>query len=878
MPRSLGRYRLISELGAGGMGVVHRAHDTALDREVAVKVLPPELAAHPDRRARFEREARAVARLNHPNIMQVYDVGEDDGTAFAVVELIDGDTLRQLLTRRRLAWDEAVAIALQVSQALAAAHAAGIVHRDLKPENVMVDDAGRVKVLDFGLAHLIGSAGAVDEAAETEAAELTRTGMMLGTAGYMSPEQVKGEPCDPRTDVFALGCLLYELLTGRRAFTGATPAETSGAVLRDRPPLPSTIAPEIPPALDRIVERCLAKRQTDRFSTGHDVALALEAVSGTGASRVTTGEHLSAPQRRTWRPARLIAISLAVATGLAAVVVLLLRASLPGATHSVPEEGTQTESALNPTLVVAMPFENQTGHDDLEPLGRMAADWITQGLARFEEMEVVPTLDVLGIARTSDGPLRTRDIAAATEAEVVVTGAYYLVGDALHFQTSVVDAADGELIYTDETVSALDKPMEAIRDLQGMVVGAIATRAGSLDTDSWRAMTPPNAAAYREFVAGLEAFAVDYPQAITHFDRALSLDPDFLAAGLWKASALGNEGQAAAAYETIQDLDAKRDRMTPFERRWVASAKARLEGRYEDAAAQLREQLRHAPRSTTNRYLLGLTLRRINRPREADEVFAGFSRLPPAGSDASHPACAWPFFQWAQAKHMMHRYQEELELASRTLDACGDHQGIGLMRLRALAGLNQTSELEAVLDELMRSPVGLHSGGRLLRVVAAELRAHGHRALGDEMAARAVRWERDNGDDAEDLAWSLRLAGEIEAAQRILQDLLGGQTDEDIDIRLLGLLGVTAARIGDRTEAKAVADRLAGLDRPFVFGRNTYWRAAIAAWLGEPKNATRLLREAFDQGQAYGVWLHRDPDLEPLWSNPGFQHLLEPKG
>ena len=235
----LGPYEILAPLGAGGMGEVYRARDTRLHRDVAVKVLPDRFAGSEDALSRFEREARAVAALSHPGILSLFDFGTSDGILYAVAELLDGHTLRERLTQERLPPRKAVEIGAAVAEGLAAAHAAGIVHRDLKPENVFLTSDGRVKILDFGLARVESPAGEsaqVTSAPTTPAA--TEPGLVMGTAGYISPEQVRGQPADARSDIFAFGAVLYEMLTGERAFARATTGESLAAVLRDQPPSP----------------------------------------------------------------------------------------------------------------------------------------------------------------------------------------------------------------------------------------------------------------------------------------------------------------------------------------------------------------------------------------------------------------------------------------------------------------------------------------------------------------------------------------------------------------------------------------------------------------------------------------------------------------
>ena len=277
----LGPYRVDALLGAGGMGEVYKAHDTRLKRDVAIKVLPARVLADPDRLARFEREAHAAAALNHPNICVVFDIGMHDGAPFIVSELLDGETLRQVCADGPLGARRAVEYAVPIARGLAAAHAKGIVHRDLKPENVFVTAEGRVKILDFGLAKLI--TGLTDETHVATAHPLTEVGIVVGTIGYMSPEQVRGLPADSRSDIFSFGTVLFEMLAGHRPFRGDTTADTSSAILREDPPHAD---PEtgVPPPLERIVRRCLEKAPPNRFQSADDLAFALEAVTLTSAA------------------------------------------------------------------------------------------------------------------------------------------------------------------------------------------------------------------------------------------------------------------------------------------------------------------------------------------------------------------------------------------------------------------------------------------------------------------------------------------------------------------------------------------------------------------------------------------------------------------
>jgi serine/threonine protein kinase len=285
---ALGPYVVVAPLGAGGMGEVYRARDSRLGRDVAIKVLPDTVAADPERLRRFENEARAAAALSHPNVLAVYDVNVS-GTPCVVFELLEGETLRARLASGDLSPAQALDVACQVGRGLAAAHDKGIVHRDLKPDNVFLTRDARVKILDFGLAR-IREPLAGDALSGAQTLEQTEPGTLMGTRAYMAPEQVRGQAADHRSDIFALGILLYEMLSGQRAFHRPSPAETSAAILRDDPP-PFPAGRVLPQGIERLLRRCLSKRPEDRFHSALDFVFALEALapqSGPAASAPAT--------------------------------------------------------------------------------------------------------------------------------------------------------------------------------------------------------------------------------------------------------------------------------------------------------------------------------------------------------------------------------------------------------------------------------------------------------------------------------------------------------------------------------------------------------------------------------------------------------------
>jgi eukaryotic-like serine/threonine-protein kinase len=392
--RRLGPYEILGPLGRGGMGEVYRARDLRLDREVAVKVVPEPLARDPGRLARFEREARAVAALAHPNILVLYDVGHEQGIPFAVTELLEGTNLRGRMTGPPVPWREVLDIGAAVADGLAAAHVKGIVHRDLKPENLFLTADRRVKILDFGLARV--DPLPTDAEAETGAYDPARTGpgAILGTPGYMSPEQVRGLPADGRADLFALGCVLFELLAGRRPFQGATPADTAAAILnQDPPPLA-----DVPAAVGRVVMQCLAKDPADRFSSAADLAGALRALLGGSDVEPTSAR----PARRRRAAARSVAV---------------------------------------------LPLANATADPEADYL----ADGITEGV--IDRLARLPGLRVMArstVFRYKGRPADAQEVGRALKVRAVLTGRLVRRSDRLAIRVELVAVRDGTQLWGEE--------------------------------------------------------------------------------------------------------------------------------------------------------------------------------------------------------------------------------------------------------------------------------------------------------------------------------------------------------------------------------------------------------------------------------------------
>ena len=428
--QQIGHYQILAPLGAGGMGEVFRAKDSRLDREVAVKVLPSQFASDPDRKARFEREAKAVAALSHPNILSIHDYGIEQGISFAVTELLEGETLRSRIAAGPQPWRRAVEIGIALSEGLAAAHAKGIVHRDLKPENIFLTVDGRIKILDFGLARVdLKNTAMTDTTPYTPAK--TDPGAVMGTAGYMSPEQVRGQTVDGRSDLFALGCVLFELLSGRRAFARETGAETMTAILHDEPPELAGSGRAVPLEVDRTIRHCLEKNPEARFHSAHDLAFALRAIMA------DSGPHEMAvePAPR-WR-----AIALLV-TG--AVLSLLLLALF--VKFLITSTGGQSGAASGPRIesLAVLPFENQSGDQYTGFLSDAVFENLINSLSEVRGLTVRPSTTV---AKYKAQPYEITALGDELKVQAVLTGKVLQYEDDLTISVALIDAQQNSHLW-----------------------------------------------------------------------------------------------------------------------------------------------------------------------------------------------------------------------------------------------------------------------------------------------------------------------------------------------------------------------------------------------------------------------------------------------
>jgi serine/threonine-protein kinase len=505
----LGPYEVIAPLGAGGMGEVYRARDTRLGREVAIKVLPERLAESPEALARFEREARVVASLSHPNILALHDFGQADGLVYAVTELLEGDTLRQRIVRERLAWRRAVEIAKAVAEGLAAAHSRGIVHRDIKPENIFVTSDGLVKILDFGLARP-PVAGSEDQTSTPTKSMQTAAGTVLGTVGYMSPEQVSGEPTEARSDIFSLGCVLYEMLTGRRAFGGASPGQTMAAILRDHPPEIADSGTRVPEGLDRIVTRCLEKSPDERFQSARDLAFALTEVSG-GSAAIPALPKLRAVRR----PRRWWAVWVAAAVLLASL--FLSRGRL------LPSSGKIDSLAV-------LPLRNLTGDPGQDYFAEGMTEALINDLAKISALRVPSRTSVMRYKGTT---MSAPEIAKELGVDALVEGSVARSGSQVRISAQLIEAAKDKHLWAD----SFERELKDVLALQGEVARAIAREVRVKLTPEEKgglaAARPVDPEAYEAYLQGryywYRRTPADAIKSRDFFQKAVDEDPNYAA-------------------------------------------------------------------------------------------------------------------------------------------------------------------------------------------------------------------------------------------------------------------------------------------------------------------------------------------------------------
>jgi serine/threonine protein kinase/tetratricopeptide (TPR) repeat protein len=851
------------------MGEVYRARDLKLDRDVAIKVLPVSVAGDPDTLARFEREAKAVAALSHPNILAIHDFGTHDGIAYAVMELLEGDTLREKLEAGPITQKQAVGYALQIAKGLSAAHDKGIVHRDLKPENLFVTKGGHLKILDFGLAKRAEAVAPGQETSAPTGSAHTEPGTVMGTVGYMSPEQVRGLPVDHRSDIFSFGTILYELLSGKKAFKRDTAIETMTAILKEEPPELSEPGRNISPALDHIVRHCLEKDRDNRFHSAHDIAFALSeeslptARSGAQLARTPIGKGKV-----------LIAAAAIVLLAIAGIFLLRRNQSGKGEAGSLKR-------------VAVLPFEN---------LGSPEDDYFADGIADAVRGKLTSLPGVEVIARASSTPYKRttktpEQIARELQVRYLLTATvrWQKSGGASRVQVSP------ELVEVRESVApasrwqqpfdaALTDVFQVQSDIASRAAQALGVALGAGEEKKLLEKPTQNLAAYDAFLKGEASGRADDPpsqrKALGFYAQAVALDPGFVEAwaqvsqansllyffsgptpelargarqaaeravalapdrpevyralGTYQRLVVGDNGRALEEY-------AKGQRVAPANAdllRGIGLAEMPL-GRWEDAVEHLRQAERLDPRSALSPQSLGRALVRLRRYTEAREACdRGLALAPTLGLILFKSMTFLGEGDLAGARTVLKTARKEIEPTA------------------LVANTATYQDLVWVLDEEEREV--------LLRLPPSAF--DDNRGIWGLCLAQAAALKG--------VAASMHTYAE--EARKAFAEQLRATPD---DAQLHAELGLTLAYLGRKEEAIHEVQRAVALlpvaKDAFVGPYLQHQLARVYILVGEPEKALDqlepLLRIPYYLSPG---WLKIDPNFDPLRKNPRFQMLV----
>jgi serine/threonine-protein kinase len=644
----LGPYEVLGPLGAGGMGEVYRAFDTRLDREVAVKVLPGRLAENPSALSRFEREAKALAALSHPNVLTILDFGREGSVTYTVTELLQGENLRMRLLRTHMSWKEAAELCSEVAEGLAAAHSRGIVHRDLKPENIFLTGDGIPKILDFGLARREAPADAVEYRREQGQTQ-TEPGVLMGTVGYMSPEQVTGMAADARSDIFSLGCILHEMVTGSRPFAGRTGAETLAAILRDEPADPTRSGRPVPAELAGVIRHCLDKRPDHRFQTARDMAFALKAILA-GTPLPTPAVAPVALGRK-----RIVVIGVVLAVVVLGLIIVVTR-GLPGTVAAVHS-------------VAVLPFQNVSG----DPAQDYFVDGMTEeliaNLAKVEKLRVISRTSVMHYKGTNK-PLP--QIARELNVNSIVEGSVLRSGHRVRITVQLVRAATGQALWAESYEKHLTDILAVQADAARAIVGEIKIRLSPEEGKRLAKVRPVDPEAYDAYLKGRFFWSKftgdDYQTSIEFFQKAIEKDPTYAPAyaGLANAyRAMAFEGlippgegmpKAESAAREAQALD---DTLAEVHFALGMNRLARWD--LVTCLDELRKALSASPHDAVIRRFYSQTLSRVSRWEEAIAEGKHAQELDPLSVETNRALGS--VFYWAgRNEEALNQYEKSVEL------------------------------------------------------------------------------------------------------------------------------------------------------------------------------------------------------------------------
>jgi len=857
--QSLGRYEVLELLGEGGMGVVYRALDTQLDREVAIKVLREDAISEPKRIERFEREARAVARLSHPNILEIFDFGHDQGVDYAVMELLDGETLRHRLVRSKLPRRKLLQIAEDVADGLGAAHREGVVHRDLKPENIFLTSDGRVKILDFGVAHLrTPPQKKTDPTAVTEA--LTDSGTIVGTLSYMSPEQIRGREVTAQSDIFALGCVLYEMISRRQAFPGGTTAETVAAILEEDPPPLSGVVHHLPFTLEQIVYRCLEKQPADRYESARDVAFALNAAAEAIKSGSASQPRPTIMDRR-WLRATAWAFGAVLVAAGAAVGFWLTRpesAPLPKQKH-----------------LAVIGFECEADEPDLQRFAAGLTETVADGITFLEEQTLGKLWVVPRALRSSADKNSIEAMRRENNINLALMGRIERQGDWVRLSLSLVDPESEDALRS----ATVEDDLGDLSSFQVMPMQRVAEMLGVELTNETRdrlAATTTNVpAAFDAYVqargflaknndsAGLDS-AIELLQAAVQEDplfqpageslAAANLlkfeetrEPRWLEVGLRQARSTVNQHPTATAYRTLAALH-------------------QAGGEPEKAVAALQEAAQLAPASAAVHLELAKAYQELGL---LDDERRAYQR-----AINRRPGCWRCHYEFAYFSYLNGEYDAAAnEFRQATLAAPGNFKALnglgGILfelgrRDEAREHLERSSEIEPIANYFAFSNLGTlyYFEARFADATAMYMRAL-ERDDSDYVVWGNLGFAQTYSSDLDEAKESFRRAIEVASAMLV---------EEPEDPELMSDLASFNAMIGEREEALSFQESAISLSPAdpeiLVTIIETF------EIVGNREQALEWTERALARGMPADE-LDRDPTLRGLVADERYRNLVD---
>ncbi len=894
---TLSHYTILEKLGEGGMGEVYLAEDTRLKRKVALKVLPAEMSSDPERLARFKREAETVASLNHPNIVTIHSVEEADGVHFLTMEWVEGESLSDVIGRGPMKLDKVFDLAIPLADALASAHAKGITHRDLKPANVMMNKEGRLKVLDFGLAKMhLDSTGETDREAPTQA--LTTEGLAIGTVPYMSPEQVRGEAVDQRTDIFSLGVVLHEMVAGERPFQGKSGADLVSSILRDRPSSVTDLQANLPHQLGRVIQRCMEKEPDKRFQTALDVRNELEVLKSEVESGVAplSGTAFPAASPGAGKPKWLMPAMAGVAIlALAGLLWFLMgrdTAEEPALAESTnaaaPEAATAPAAASDREMVVILPFDN-LGEAEDQYFAAGVSDEINGRLAAVSGLGVISRKTAAQYAQTEKSVKEIGDeLGVDYILEGTVRWAHQEEGASrVRIAPELIRVADDSQVWTQIYDREIDDIFEVQSEIAGEVITALDVTLRGDERAALEEQPTDNIEAYQAFLK-----AVDLQQngktieesdagATAMFEQAVELDPDFVKA--WASLAQHH----ASVYR--QGLDQTEERL--------AKAKAALEGAekvgmdltetrwargyylyygfqdYDRALTEFEAAAESAPNDAESRQAIGYIYRRKGDLAAAIENLERAAELDP--QDPNIPR------NLGSTYRARRQFDKALEMADRVLAL--EPQGENNYFAKASYVMHGTGDLAASREILERMPVTESIGGAF-NWIDQHFWERDFDGLieGFESVESPVPYVTAAKQLVVAFAKALRDGAgaarpDLEAARTRVSALLEGAPG---NAQVHGWLSGVLAFLGEDEEAISeakLAVELTEMDR-FSGPQAEESLARIYASLDRPDEALVLLERLLDAqyDSAITTWaLKLDPAWDPIREDPRFQALIE---